>query len=169
VFGTAAVRVSALEVAPHQQGGYELSMQRLPESTSVPSPGYKNHEVTVWTGSAGASLLIELYDINIKRVEFQLTLILLHLVICTNMSSIQTHMKHVDEHLVFFGSIFYRCMLCMLLFNFVNYVVLLLRLCILIVMYVLFCVFCCHCVVLCNCLCVNVYCTTGTWYQTNCS
>jgi hypothetical protein len=41
------------------------------------------------------------------------------------------------------------------------------RLSILIVMYVPFCVFCL--IVLWYCLCVNVYCTTATGCQRNCS
>jgi hypothetical protein len=59
-------------------------------------------------------------------------------------------------------------MLCMILFNYVNYVCLLLRVCILIVMYVVFCVFC-FIVFSAYCLCVNVYCTTATGCQPNCS
>ena len=56
---------------------------------------------------------------------------------------------------------------CMLLFNFVNYAFLLLCLCIFIVMYVLFCAFC---LILLFCvLCVNVFCTTATECQPNCT
>ena len=56
---------------------------------------------------------------------------------------------------------------CLCVFNFVNYVLLLLGLCILFVMYVLFV----YSVSLCSvyCLCVNVYCTTATGCQPNCS
>ena len=59
-------------------------------------------------------------------------------------------------------------MFCMFLFNFVNYVILLLCLYILIVVYVLFCVFC-FIVLFCEMFFVNVYRTTATGYQPNCS
>jgi len=77
------------------------------------------------------------------------------------------------------GSILYYCihgcMFCMLMFNSVNYVFFLLRLCTLIVTFIflLLCMFrfgyslslCCSM----YCLRVNVYCTTATGWQPNCS
>ena len=82
-----------------------------------------------------------------------------------------------------FVSLYIRLyMFCMLLLNFVNYVFLLLCLCIFIVMFMYYCyvyVFLLLCmfrsvysVSLCcsvYCLCVNVYCTTATGCQPNCS
>ena len=59
-------------------------------------------------------------------------------------------------------------MFCMLLFNVVYYVLFLLCLCILILCMFRFK----YCVSLCcfgHCLCVNVYCTTGTGCQPNCN
>ena len=55
----------------------------------------------------------------------------------------------------------------MLFFNFVNYVFLFLCLCILIVMYFMYILFSLCCSM--YCLCVNVYCTTATGCQPNCS
>ena len=67
--------------------------------------------------------------------------------------------------MVFFGSIFfyhfvYGCMFYMVLFNFVNYVFLLLGMFCSVYSVSLCCVYC---------LCVNVYCTTATGFQPNCS
>ena len=59
-------------------------------------------------------------------------------------------------------------MFCTFLYNFVNYVILLLCLCILIFVYVLFCVFC-FIVLFCVLFFVNVYSTTATGCQPNCS
>jgi hypothetical protein len=95
---------------------------------------------------------------------------------------------------VLFWFHFYHCIyiyicvcvcVCMLLFNFVNYVFLILCLCILIVtfmysycyvyVFLLFCTYMfrsVYSVSLCcsvYCLCVNVYCTTATGCQPNCS
>jgi len=77
-------------------------------------------------------------------------------------------------HFLSFCIDIYVCMFCKLLFNCVNCVFLFLCLCILIVIFMHF--YCCVCslysVPLCcsvYCLCVNVYCTTATGCQPNCS
>ena len=71
---------------------------------------------------------------------------------------------------MFMYSYCYLCSILIVMFMYsycYGYVFLLLCLCILIVMYVLCNLF--HCIVLCIVVCVNVYCTTSTGCQPNCS
>jgi len=84
-----------------------------------------------------------------------------------------------------FGSILYHCvygcMLCMLLFNFVNYVFLFMLSILIVLLRILTAMFVCSYCYVCSvlgivslcysvyCLCVNVYCTTATGCQHNCS
>ena len=68
--GTAAVRVKCIGSSAPSAGWFGTKYTASTRVYAVPSPGYKDHGVTVWTGSVGASLLVELYDISIKPVEF---------------------------------------------------------------------------------------------------